>query len=100
MSTDGPEMDDGLYEALMAQMPSDDIYESMGRYVVHRMESYRDTFGAATRLLNAWMELADDLADVLARVTVGWENIIGHDLSKHPDVQRVMARYRQQKGRP
>lgn len=37
--------------------------------------------------------LIDDLADVLARMVVGWEPIIGHDLAQHPDVVRVMARY-------
>jgi hypothetical protein len=42
--------------------------------------------------------LVDDLADVLSRMVVGWENIIGHDLSQHPDVQRVMARYRKARG--
>jgi len=40
------------------------------------------------------MALADDLMDVLSRMVVGWENIIGHDLAQHPDVQRVAARYR------
>jgi hypothetical protein len=39
--------------------------------------------------------LADDLADVMSHIVVGWENVIGHDLSQHPDVQRVMARYRE-----
>jgi hypothetical protein len=39
--------------------------------------------------------LVDDLADVLSNVVVGWENIIGHDLAQHPEVQRVMARYRE-----
>ena len=40
--------------------------------------------------------LVDDLADVLAKTVVGWESIIGHDLSQAPEVQRVMARYRQE----
>ena len=35
--------------------------------------------------------LADDLATVLSRTVVGWEV----DLTKYPDVQRVMARYRE-----
>jgi len=39
--------------------------------------------------------LIDDLADVLSRMVVGWEPIIGHDLAQHPEVQRVMARYRE-----
>jgi hypothetical protein len=43
--------------------------------------------------------LADDLADVLSRMVVGWEPIIGHDLAQHPDVQRVMASYREARGR-
>lgn len=38
--------------------------------------------------------LVDDLADVLSHMVVGWMSIIGHDLSEHPDVVRVMARYR------
>ena len=37
--------------------------------------------------------LVDDLADVLVRMTIGWTDIIGHDLAMHPDVVRVMARY-------
>lgn len=43
-------------------------------------------------------DLADDLADVLSRMVVGWQNVIGHDLAQHPDVQRVMARYREARG--
>jgi hypothetical protein len=38
--------------------------------------------------------LVDDLADVLSRTVVGWESILGVDLSQAPEVQRVMARYR------
>lgn len=38
--------------------------------------------------------LVDDLADVLVRMTIGWEDTLGVDLSQHPDVVRVMARYR------
>lgn len=38
--------------------------------------------------------LVEDLADVLARFVVGWEPVIGIDLAQHPDVVRVMARYR------
>jgi hypothetical protein len=38
--------------------------------------------------------LIDDLADVLASVVVGWEDVIGVDLAQHPEVQRVMERYR------
>lgn len=38
--------------------------------------------------------LADDLADVLAHMVVGWEPLIGHDLAQHPEVLRVMERYR------
>ena len=41
--------------------------------------------------------LVDDLADVLARMTVGWEYEFGFDLAQHPDVVRVMARYRAEK---
>lgn len=38
--------------------------------------------------------LVDDLAFVLASMVVGWEPILGHDLAEHPEVVRVMARYR------
>lgn len=41
--------------------------------------------------------LTDDLAYVLASVVVGWEDKLGVDLAQHPEVQRVMARYRQAK---
>lgn len=34
--------------------------------------------------------LVDDLAYVLASMVIGWQP----DLSQHPEVQRVMARYR------
>ena len=44
--------------------------------------------------------LVDDLADVLARVVVGWEDELGFDLAKHSDVVRVMARYRAFKSVP
>jgi hypothetical protein len=39
------------------------------------------------------MNLADDLADVLSHMVVGWEKTLGVDLAQHPEVQRVMARY-------
>jgi hypothetical protein len=45
-------------------------------------------------------ELVDDLADVLAHMVVGWEPVIGHDLAEHPEVQRVMKRYRDSKANP
>lgn len=40
------------------------------------------------------LALVDDLADVLSRMVVGWEPTLGVDLAQHPDVVRVMARYR------
>jgi hypothetical protein len=48
------------------------------------------------------MPLVDDLADVLSRMVVGWQPGLvwiteGQTLDKHPDVVRVMARYRQSK---
>lgn len=43
------------------------------------------------------MDLVDDLADVLSRMVVGWEHVIGCNLAEHPDVVRVMARYRDSK---
>jgi hypothetical protein len=39
--------------------------------------------------------LVDDLATVLVHMVVGWKDLIGHDLAEHPEVQRVMARYRE-----
>lgn len=41
--------------------------------------------------------MVDDLADVLSRMVVGWEPMLGADLAQHPDVIRVMARYRQER---
>jgi hypothetical protein len=41
--------------------------------------------------------LVDDLATVLASTVVGWESVIGHDLSQAPEVKRVLARYREWK---
>jgi len=43
------------------------------------------------------LELVDDLADVLASMVVGWKAQTGVDLAQHPEVQRVMARYREAK---
>lgn len=43
------------------------------------------------------MSLVDDLADVLVHMVVGWEPTLGFDLAQHPEVQRVMARYRESK---
>lgn len=41
--------------------------------------------------------LVDDLAEVLAQTVVGWESIIGYDLSQAPEVRRVLARYRKER---
>jgi hypothetical protein len=43
------------------------------------------------------ISLVDDLVDVLIRMTIGWEYVIGHDLAQHPDIVRVLARYRAQR---
>jgi hypothetical protein len=43
------------------------------------------------------ISLVDDLADVLSRMVVGWGDRLGVDLAQHPDVVRVMARYREWK---
>jgi hypothetical protein len=40
--------------------------------------------------------LVEDLADVLVRMVVGWEYEFGFDLAKHPEVVRVMRRYREE----
>lgn len=47
-------------------------------------------------LKNEEKPLVEDLADVLTRMVVGWEPELGVDLAKHPDVVRVMARYRRE----
>lgn len=39
--------------------------------------------------------LVEDLADVLVHMVVGWEDRLGFDLAKHPEIVRVMARYHQ-----
>jgi hypothetical protein len=44
--------------------------------------------------VNCEEELVDDLANVLMHMVVGWEERLGVDLAQHPDVLRVMARYR------
>lgn len=46
------------------------------------------------------IQLVDDLADVLAKTVVGWKDLTGIDLADHPNVQRVLARYRAEKSRP
>ena len=41
--------------------------------------------------------LVDDLADVLSHMVVGWKERLGVDLAEHPEVVRVMERYRESK---
>ena len=41
--------------------------------------------------------LCDDLADVMSHMVVGWKQETGIDLAQHPEVQRVMARYRSER---
>ena len=53
----------------------------------------------ANKVVDAEKALADDLADVLSRVSVGWQPVIGVDLTQFPDVQRVMQRYREARSR-
>lgn len=60
-------------------------------------ESYVRAERAEAALTEA-QSLNADLADVLSRMVVGWDEIIGADLAWRPDVVRVMARYREQKG--
>src|SRR5262245_28352078 len=43
------------------------------------------------------MPLVDDLAEVLANMVVGWEKQTGIDLAQHPEVLRVMHRYRHER---
>jgi len=45
-------------------------------------------------------ELVDDLADVLAHIVVGWQPLLKVDLAEHPEVIRVMQRYRQDRPIP
>jgi hypothetical protein len=47
--------------------------------------------------MSADMNLTDDLADVLSHMVVGWKPTLGVDLAEHPEVQRVMLRYREAK---
>lgn len=47
--------------------------------------------------MSADQPMVDDLADVLSRVVIGWEDRLGIDLAQYPDVVRVMARYRASK---
>lgn len=48
------------------------------------------------KMPNKERPLVEDLADVLAHMVVGWEHDFGFDLAKHPDVVRVMTRYRRE----
>jgi hypothetical protein len=57
-----------------------------------------NTFRWVTRDPSA-LPLADDLADVLTHMVVGWEHEFGVDLAKHPEVVRVLARWRAETGR-
>lgn len=50
-------------------------------------------FGMLTLL--AEKKLANELADVLTHMVVGWEERTGIDLAQHPSVQAVMAKYRE-----
>jgi hypothetical protein len=43
--------------------------------------------------------LCDKVMDVLSRMVVGWEHIIGADLAQHPDVVAVAAEWRAARGR-
>jgi hypothetical protein len=43
--------------------------------------------------------LCDRVMDVLSRMVVGWEHIIGADLAQHPDVIAVAAEWRAARGR-
>jgi hypothetical protein len=61
--------------------------------------SWQDAAERTMAAYEAEKALADDLMDVLSRMVVGWENVIGHDLAQHPEVVRVAARYRKARGR-
>jgi len=61
--------------------------------------SWQDAAERTMAAYEAERALADDLMDVLSHMVVGWENVIGHDLAQHPEVQRVSARYREARGR-
>ena len=54
---------------------------------------HQNLFDAAVSELADERKLADDLADVLSRVVVGWEDRLGVDLAQYPDA--VLARYRE-----
>ena len=57
-------------------MTTSDDEIAHGLNVLRLLEEQRDAERA----------LADDLADVLSHIVVGWEPIIGHDLALHPSV--------------
>jgi len=48
---------------------------------------------AATDALEAERKLTDDVFNVLTHMVVGWEDKIGYDLAKHPEVVRVAVAY-------
>lgn len=56
------------------------------------MDDYRPINERTGEVLDT--SLVDDLADVLFRLTYGWEPTLGADLQQHKDFVRVMARYR------
>lgn len=68
--------------------------------VLHRPEPPDGTVDIECTVCNGSgiKPLVDDLADVLTHVVVGWDHDTGIDLAQHPDVQRVMSRYRAHKG--
>jgi hypothetical protein len=67
--------------------------------VTSELDALRRQAEVDTAALNEERALADDLMDVLSHMVVGWENVIGHDLARHPSVLRVAARYREARGR-
>ncbi len=87
------ERDNALAEVARLRVELDEARATQNR-IAQYQRTRADTLAARLERANA---LVHDLADVLARMVVGWEDIIGHDLAKHPEVVRVMARYREHK---
>ena len=75
------------------------FFSARGQPVSERWKAQPPKPPKAPSRLAQEMALADDLMDVLARMVVGWEHIIGADLAQHPDVLRVSARYQEARGR-
>lgn len=62
-------------------------------------DAVNEMIGKVRAQRNTERALADELADVLSRMVVGWEVHGLPNLAEHPDVVAVMTRYREARGR-